>query len=96
MSDMNIQEPIDLLNSLLADSRPEDTIVLPLHQAEMIAALDERELGSLCDAIRERGLVRALEEEGLFSRKVVISFDNGATFALVDRRGEAREYRLSA
>jgi hypothetical protein len=100
VSDMDIKEPIDLLNSVLAESRPDETILLPLYQAEIIAMLDEQELGSLCDAIRRRGVVRAFEEEGLFSRKVVISYDDAATFALFDAPvSELRaslEYLLSA
>ncbi|HWE01765.1 MAG TPA: hypothetical protein VG326_05095 [Tepidisphaeraceae bacterium] len=81
-----MEQPIELLKSILAQSQPHETIRLPLHQALSIATLDERELGPLSDAIERYGVVRALEDEGLFARQVVICQGQQATFAVVDAR----------
>jgi hypothetical protein len=70
---------IDLLNVILDHSNPHDTIRLPMCDALILAGLNERELGPLSRTIRAIGVVRALEEEGLFSRNVVISYDNEMT-----------------
>jgi hypothetical protein len=78
-----MEKAIKLLNEILAESRPLETISLPLHQANMIGRLGKRELGCLTQIISSRGIVRALEEEGLFSRKVVISFETAGNFAVL-------------
>jgi hypothetical protein len=65
--------PIDLLNSILETSRPQDVIRLTIDEAEMIGGLGESELGELCQTIAAVGAVRALRDEGLFSRRVVVS-----------------------
>jgi hypothetical protein len=74
---------VELLNLILAESQPHQTIILSLREAEIIASLGERELGSaLSQAILEMGIAAAMEKEGLFSRKVNIS-DGDAPFSVV-------------
>jgi hypothetical protein len=70
-----MENSIELLSQILAESDPQDTIYLAAHQAELIAALPPREIGSLWYAISDVGAVEALQREGLFSRSVVIVQD---------------------
>jgi hypothetical protein len=83
---LGMEEPIELLDRILVQSHPHEAIRLPLHEALVIASLDERELGSLSDAIERVGVVRALEEQGLFARKVVVCQDEDATFTIVSKK----------
>jgi hypothetical protein len=72
-----MQKPIELLNSILSRTQPHETIRLSMQEARAIAALGARELGSLAEVISSVGVVRALESNGLFSRKVIVSAADG-------------------
>jgi hypothetical protein len=77
-----MENPTELLAQILAQSDPQDTIYLPVRQAELIAALPLREIGLLRHAIADMGAVEALQREGLFSRSVVIVQDQQDRFAV--------------
>ena len=82
-----MESAVELLNQILAKSQPHETIRLSLREAGLIATLGERELGrDLSLTVLEMGIVHALEKEGLFSRKVIIS-DAEGPFGIFDGSG---------
>jgi hypothetical protein len=86
----NMEQAIGLLNRILEGSDPQDTVRLPLHQAELIATLSLRELGSLYRSMSVVGIVQALEHDGLFSRRIVVIANDGADFAVTHSRAESQ------
>jgi hypothetical protein len=87
--DLSSMDAIGLLNRILEGSDPQDTIRIPLRQAKLLATLGLRDLGALSRAIKNEGVVCAMEHRGLFSRQVTIVPDDAPDFSI-----EGDEMRL--